>query len=384
MLDEFKKALKVKKHPGMSRNASLPTLMRQAVPFVTSRAGEANVPLTIYWGVNSVCNLRCKMCDVGNVNAESNFFANLRIDGKLHEIRIERFREVIDEVAAHKPMISITSTEPLMYKPLGEAIKYARSKDLNVAVTTGGYTLPKRADELAEAGLNYLAVSIDGPPDLHNKIRGRADSFQKSTEGIIKFREAVDRLGKKAEILVNYTITNMNCDSLAAFYEAMKPFPIDRINYTYMTFVTPELAATHNAEWGDKYKATVNCLNDDTNPARVDVKVLAEQIAKVKELDRDAHRVTFLPDFSQEELSRYFYKPEEFMTHSRCMVSWFIAEIIASGEVIPYTRCYHVPFGNINDDNFLDIWNGEKAKSWRRELREQKRFPACSRCDLVY
>jgi Fe-coproporphyrin III synthase len=384
MIDELKKAFAVRKHPGMSRNSSVPKLAMQGLPFLTSREGEAKVPLTIYWGVNSVCNLRCKMCDVGNVNAESNFFANLRIDGKLHEIQIDRFRAVIDEVAAHKPMISITSTEPLMYKPLGEAVGYARSKGLSVTVTTGGYTLPKRADELAEAGLNHLCVSIDGPPDVHNRIRGRADSFQKSVEGIVKFREATQRLGKKAEILVNYTITNMNFDQLELFYDAMRDVPIDRINYTYMTYVDQSMADEHNALWGEKYHATVNCLNADTDPARVDVAVLKQQIDAVKAKDAGIGRVTILPDFSLEELQRYFKHPDQFMTHSRCMVSWFIAEIIASGEVIPYTRCYHVPFGNINDDSFMNIWNGGKAKQWRRELREQSRFPACKRCDLVY
>jgi Fe-coproporphyrin III synthase len=384
MIDEFKKALKVKKHPGMSRNASLPQLMMQATPFITSRAGKAKIPLTLYWGVNSVCNLRCKMCDVGNVNAESNFFANLRIDGKLHEIQIDRFRAVIDEVAAAKPMISITSTEPLMYKPLAEAVSYARSKDLSVTVTTGGYTLPKRADELAEAGLDHLCVSIDGPPELHNRIRGRGDSFQKSTEGIVKFREAIDKLGKRAEILVNYTITNMNFDALESFYDTMREFPVNRINFTYMTFVSQTMADAHNELWGDKYHATVNCLNDDTDPARVDVEVLYRQIQAVKAKDAGIGRVTFLPDFTLEEMKRYFHAPNEFMTESRCMVSWFIAEIIASGEVIPYTRCYNVPFGNINDDSFMNIWNGKKARDWRRELRSEKRFPGCSRCDLVY
>lgn len=384
MLDELKKALTVKKHPGMSRGLSLARLARQGAPFVTNFSGEARQPLTVYWSVNSVCNLHCKMCDVGNVNPDSNFFANLRIDGKLHEIQIDRFKSVIDEVASSRPMISITSTEPLMYRPLGEAVAHARARGLDVAVTTGGYTLPKRANELAEAGLNYLCVSIDGPPELHNSIRGRADSFQKSTEGIVLFKEAAARMNKPVQVLINYTISNLNYDSLVDFYDALAPFPVDRINFTYMNYVTEEMANEHNALWGEKYKATVNCLNDDTQPDRVDVAVLHEQMQRVKAKDAGARRVTFLPEFSLDQLRRYFYAPAEFMDHTRCMVSWFIAQIIASGEVIPYTRCYHVPFGNINEQPFLEIWNGEKARAWRRELRHQRRFPACTRCDLVY
>ena len=384
MIDEFKKALSARKHPGMSDRLTFPVLMRQALPFVTSPTGKSRPPLTVYWSVNSVCNLYCKMCDVGTANHDSNFFANLRIDGKLHEIKIERFRSVIDEVASTKPVISITSTEPLMYRPLGDAVGYARSRGLDVVVTTGGYTLPQRAAELAEAGLSRLVLSIDGAPELHNSIRGRKDSFQRSAEGIQLFREACDRRNQPAEILINYTISNLNHDGLEAFYESVESLPVDRINFTYMNFVTTELADRHNALWGDKYKATVNCLNEHTQPARVDVGKLHEQIVAVKRRDAGRGRALFLHDFSLAELQRYFYQPDKFMGNSRCMVNWFIAEIIANGDVIPYTRCYNVPLGNINEEPFLDIWNGQKARAWRRDLRSERRFPACTRCDQVY
>ena len=384
MIDEFKKALAARKHPGMSDRLSLPLLMRQAAPFVTSPAGRARLPITLYWSVNSVCNLYCQMCDVGTANKESNFFANLRIDGKLHEIQIDKFKSVTDEVAHAKPTISITSTEPLMYKPLGEAVAYARSKDLDVVVTTGAYTLPQRAEELAEARLSRLVVSLDGPPEVHNKIRGRKDVWQRAADGIRKFREAVDRRGGKAEILANHTTSNLNFDSLDAFYEQVTRLPIDRINFNYMNFVTGSLAERHNAEWGTKYKATVNCINEFTQPEAVDVDVLHQQVEAVKALDRDRRIATFLPEFTRDELRRYFHSPHEFMGGTRCMVNWFIAEIIASGEVIPYTRCYHVPFGNINEQSFVDIWNGPKAREWRRDLRTHRRFPACTRCDMVY
>lgn len=384
MIDELKKAISARKHPGMSERLTLPRLFRQAAPFVLRPDGSARPPLTVYWGVNSVCNLYCQMCDVGKANAESNFFKNLKIDGKLHEIRIERFRSVIDEVAATRPTISITSTEPLMYKPLGEAVAYARSRDLDVVVTTGGYLLPKRAEELAEAGLTRLVVSIDGAFDLHNRIRGRKDSFQKSTEGIVAFKEAAVRRGRSAQVLVNFTISNINFHGLEEFYEAMQPFPVDRLNFSYMSFVTADMAREHNARWGDKYEATVNCLNEHTDPARVDVDVLYAQIQAVLARDRAAGKATFLPIFTKDQLRVYFHEPGRFLGNSRCMVNWFIAEIIASGEVIPYTRCYHIPMGNINEAPFLEIWNGEKARAWRRELRSERRFPACTRCDMVY
>ena len=382
MLDELKKALLVRKHPGMNSRLTLPRLFKQAIPFVMSPSGRGCPPLTVYWSINSVCNLRCKMCDVGNVNTESNFYKNLRINGRPQEIPIERFKSVIDEVALYRPMISITSTEPLMYKPLGAAISYVRHYDMDIAVTTGGYILPKRAEELAEAGLSQLNVSIDGPPELHNEIRGRNDAFEKATEGINIFKDATMKRGEKAQVLACCTITNMNYNALERYYDSLAGFPIDHINFSYMSFVNEVMAKKHNDLWGNKFHATVNCLNEYTRPEQVDIKVLYSQIQAVKSKAKD--RVTFLPDFGINELKIFFHEPSKFMGRGRCMVNWFIAEIIANGDVIPYTRCYHIPLGNINKQSFMEIWNGNKANAWRRELRRYKRFPACTRCDQVY
>ena len=384
MIDEFKKAFTAREHPGISSRINLPILMRQAAPILLSPGGRARPPLTLYWSVNSVCNLHCKMCDVGAANPDSNFFANLRIDGKLREIAIDKFRSVIDEVAASRPMVAITSTEPLMYKPLPEAVAYCTERQLETTVTTGGYLLPQRAEDLAAAGLSRLAVSIDGPPDIHNSIRGRKDSFERSVDGIRRFKEACTARGHKAEVMVSYTITNLNFGALVDFYKAMREAGADRLNFTYMSFVTQELADTHNAIWGDKYRATVNCLNADTDPGRVDIQELYRQIQSVKALDEGKGLASFLPDFKLADLHKFFFEPSQFLSRTRCVVTWFVAEIIASGEVIPYTRCYHVPLGNINNQPFMEIWNGPKARAWRQTLRAEKRFPACTRCDFAY
>lgn len=381
-LDVLRKALHARKHPGISGGSSLLALARQGLPYLTSPAGHARPPITVYWNVNSVCNLHCKMCDVGTFNEESNFYKNLRIDRKLHEIALERFCSVVDELAAYRPTMAINGTEPLMYKPLGLAIEYARKRGMDVAVTTGAYNLPQRAEDLAAAGLTRLNVSIDGGPELHNRIRGRRDVFERATTGIVRFHEAAKRLGQDPEILICATIMNLNYSELVSLYEAVRDLPIRQINFTNMNFVDPSMAQTHNLRWGKKYPATVNCLSEEVQPSAVDIDVLWKQVESIS--DRQDPRVHFMPRFSKEELRRYYHQPLEFMGRIPCVSTWFIAQIMADGEVIPYTRCYHVPLGNINHQAFLDIWNGDKARSWRHDLRRHGRFPACTRCDMVY
>jgi MoaA/NifB/PqqE/SkfB family radical SAM enzyme len=269
-----------------------------------------------------------------------------------------------------------------MYKPLATITAYARKRGLPVAVTTGGYNLRERAEELAEAGLTRLNVSIDGAPELHNGIRGRKDVFQRATEGIVRFHAAAKARGYDAEILICSTIMNLNYARLEELYDAVRDLPATQINFTNMNFVNPEMAQRHNLRWGTKYVATVNCLSDEVQPHRVDIDVLEDQIRRV--IARGDPRVHFMPSFDRVQLERYYQRPTEFMGNVPCLSTWFIAQIMADGEVIPYTRCYHVPLGNVNERPFLEIWNGEAANAWRRDLRRYGRFPACTRCDMVY
>ncbi len=64
----------------------------------------------------------------------------------------------------------------------------------------------------------------------------------------------------------------------------------------------------------------------------------------------------------------------------------FMAELLRLIGIICATFIilhYYIPFGNINELPFMEIWNGEKMQEWRRDLRKQGRFPACTRCDQI-
>lgn len=379
MLFELKKALDAFRHPGI--DTTFPRLLRNATRYYLSPSMRASPPLTIYWSINSICNLKCKMCDVGTDDEEGLFFKTLRIDRKLHEIDIDVFRHVIDDVWRDRPFISINSTEPLMYKPLPEAVEYCTAKGLETAVTTGGYLLPKKAEDLARAGLKRLNVSIDGPPGIHNSIRGKADSYERDVDGIRKFHAAASNRWPKPEIYVNCVISNLNYRSLEDLVTELADLPITRLNFTYLWYISAQTAGRQNRDHGDRYPVTASCVGGDVIPAQVDPAVVRAQMNRLK-----SHpHVSFLPFFSQDALQRYFQEPERFIkTGSRCLASWFIIQILADGNVIPYTRCHNQSLGNINTQRFYDIWNGAKMKDWRRFIKAKKTMPMCVRCDLAY
>ncbi len=81
-------------------------------------------------------------------------------------------------------VVSLSGGEPLLYKHLSELVTGAVALGYSVNIVTNGSLVTER--RLAEVAnkLNLVAVSIDGRPEFHNKLRGRADAFERAETGI--------------------------------------------------------------------------------------------------------------------------------------------------------------------------------------------------------
>jgi len=378
MIAEFKKGIDALKHPGI--DTSFARLLGNAIPFYMPFL-KPKPPVTIYISVNSRCNLKCKMCDVGLGNEEGTFYKNLSIDSKSHELDINVIKQIVDEVSEDKPLISFNSTEPLLYKHLSEAILYCSEKGLKTQISTGGYLLPNMAEELARAGLSRLSVSIDGVPSVHNAIRGRKDSFERDIEGIRKFFSASKKLNRETEIIVSSVISAMNYDSLESFVRVLENEPISQIKFVHMWYITNQMAYDQNTLYGELYPVSESCLSEDVNPCKIDINTLFTEIEKIK-----SHpKVQFLPWLDGVGLEKFYHQPNCYMQdNAKCLASWFIIQILADGRVIPLTRCHNESFGNVNEESFYEIWYGKRMEEWRKFIKNVGKMPVCKRCDLIY
>lgn len=381
MLFKIRKAIDGLNHPGI--NTNLQSLVKNSIPYFLSTEMNVPNPLTIYWSINSVCNLRCKMCDVGTFNETGIFFKTLRIDRKLHEITLDKFKSVVDEfkLFKNKPNFAINSTEPLMYPNISEAIDYCSKNNITTSITTGGYFLPKHAKNLANARLTQLNISIDGPKDVHNKIRGRNDLFDNIIDGLKIYDEECKKINHKRKIFLNYTTTNLNYHCIEDFVKFFSNYSIDQIGISFMWFLSPDIVEKHNQIYNDDYPVSVSCYDDHVNPNKADIDILYDQIQKVKKYKN----VKILGPDTKMDLKKFFHNPNELMQkNANCMASWFFTQVLADGNVIVHTRCHTKSLGNINEEKILDIWNGNKMKKWRKFIKNKKLMPMCARCDLSY
>ncbi len=87
--------------------------------------------------------------------------------------------------------VALIGGEAYLRPDLHEIIAFLAGRGLRVGMQTGGRALTKeRALRLREAGLTALGVSIDGPREVHDLLRGNAGSHDAALRALDAGREA--------------------------------------------------------------------------------------------------------------------------------------------------------------------------------------------------
>jgi MoaA/NifB/PqqE/SkfB family radical SAM enzyme len=334
-------------------------------------------PNTLVLGVNNVCNLHCKMCDVGTQNLESNFAQNLVGTWPLH-MPVELFKMIADQTATYFPktILGYAFTEPLAYKHLEDTLFYAQSKGLRTSITTNALTLRQKAAAIVESGVEDLYISLDGPEAIHNEIRGNQRSFQRALEGI----EAVCSYETRLNISIYCVITEWNIGYLHDFVNFFKHYPLKTLGLLHTNYTSQQIADAHNSEYGAQYPATDSNL-DQVDLSKFDLDILWREIERIRNTIYP-FPVTFSPEINSIERLRIFYHAPEILWGKRCNDANRNIMIKSDGTVIPaHGRCYNLPVGNLYRQSLPEIWNSPAITKFRKDLnRAGGLLPACSRC----
>lgn len=334
-------------------------------------------PEWIVLGVNNVCNLHCKMCDVGTKTNDTNFAQNLIGTHPLN-MPLELVYKIINDIAVFYPKAKLgyAFTEPLVYPHLIESLQYANSKKIFTSITTNALNLKQKAEELVNSGINEINISLDGPPEVHNYIRGNKKSFQKAIEGIDKIFE----LRKHTKISIYCVITEWNIGHLKSFLNFFRNYPIHEIGFMHTNFTPKNIAENHNTIWGAKYFATHSNI-EEVSIDNFDLKLLWEELKSI-EHENFNFKVSFSPKINSFEHLKLFYKEPSKSFGKQCNDIFSNIMIKSDGSVIPaHGRCYNLNLGNIYEKNLKEIWHNNSLREMRMDLKKAGGlFPACSRC----
>src|ERR1019366_5672049 len=179
------------------------------------RADNLPMPTFVQLRVTNLCNLRCKMCGQwGETGIFRALGASTATEGEKERSRIREliglkremgladYVRLLDELAPSRPIVSLFGGEPLLYPDILPLIREVKGRGLTCTLITNGWMLEEMAPALVETGLGAIMVSIDGPSELHNRIRGKADSFERAAAGVRAVARERDERGSAVPMLL--------------------------------------------------------------------------------------------------------------------------------------------------------------------------------------
>jgi radical SAM protein with 4Fe4S-binding SPASM domain len=318
------------------------------------------LPVRLQIETTDVCNLKCRMC------------SREVIDGmNTGTMPLEQFKDIVQEISPYYLTLNGLG-EPLIDKTIFEKLEFVHDRGIMTAMpTNGSYIRGEKLEKLAQNLPDTLTFSIDGAgKDSYEYVRvlGNFDQVITNYRAILQRRhDGKTRRNTRVQVLC--ALQKANLRDFRPMYELKKSMPgVDSFSLVPIF--------DYDAE-GHAFAGLI--------PTRQDVLALHAEIDKAIGEATDAEEAEFYRNWKSTSSVWLDHDPDSPATiyESSCRVPWYSTYIDTKGRVYPC--CYlinsaHV-MGNINEQSFSEIWQGERYKEFRRRLaHDRKNLVGCKTC----
>ena len=318
--------------------------------------GETIVALPILLlNVHEHCNCRCLMCDIWQ-----------RADGKELDLAdFERHRASIVRLGVRQ--VVLTGGEPLLHRDLEDLLEFLRGCNVSITLLTTGLLLSKRADIVA-AYVDEIIISLDGPEQVHDRVRRVKGAYRMIREGIRAVRQRKDDM----QVHGRCTVQKENHSLLRKTVAGAKFLGMNSISFLAAD-VTSQ-AFNRELVWPGERQSQVVLT-------RQEVEALEEEIKSLTRENEGDIRAKYISE-SVEKLWRIAGRFREQLGEMppiapRCNAPWVSAVMEVDGSVRP---CFfHRKIGNIREQTLEQVINGQEARRFRASLNVSENA-ICQRC----
>ena len=137
----------------------------------------------LFWECTLRCNLHCRHCG-----------SDCKTVAGLPDMPLQDFIRVLDSIAkrtdSRQVFVIITGGEPLMREDIVECCRTIHEHGFPWGMVTNGlYLTPSLLQQLVDAGMHAMTISLDGLEDNHNWMRGNNGSFEAVSNAIDLLRD---------------------------------------------------------------------------------------------------------------------------------------------------------------------------------------------------
>jgi len=318
------------------------------------------LPISASIDLTELCNLKCSMCNLWQ-KKEKSFTLTPAILEK--QFSTSKFLKNLY-------VVNFGGGEPFLINNLEEYIYpfYKYSKCSQIRIVTNGYLtdrIIKKTKELLKLFNTEIGIkiSIDGMKEIHNKIRGNPNAFDNGIKTAEKLKEIKNETKNRLNISLGFTINSLNYNQIVDVFELSKKIGI---GFLAKPIINVEKFC------GNNFNKNL-ILNNEQK------KIAVEQISTIlkRSVEGFIEKIIF-KNFHKLVLN---YLIEE-KRYCKCYAGFNSFYMTADGSI---TTCLllNKSIGNINNQDFDDIWIGEKAKQIRAKISEQNYCNCITPCDTL-
>ena len=328
--------------------------IQPASPAHLERSRISKLPILLL-GIHDQCNCRCVMCDIWK-----------RKTGlALHASDLDRHRESIPTLGVKQ--VVLTGGEPLMNRELDAICRFFRELGVRITLLTTGRLLFQRAQTVATC-IDDVIISIDGPPDIHDRIRRVPGIFASIQKGVT----AVRSYRPEMPICCRTTVQKLNHAYLRSTVDAAKSLRLDSISFLPADITSG--AFNRQEGWTEERQNEVALTREE-------LYTLEDEIENLISAYQDDIRTGFIVE-SNAKLRRVADRFREYLYHlppksPHCNAPWVSAVVEVDGSVRP---CFfHTAVSNVNRLTLHEAVNSEAALNFRSTL-DVANNGTCQRC----
>ncbi|MCD4848274.1 MAG: radical SAM protein [Candidatus Aegiribacteria sp.] len=159
-----------------------------------SRNGYSKVPVLVQWISTLKCDLSCPHC------------LSVSLDNGFTDMPLQAVMKLIDEIVEMGvEEFLVTGGEPLARNDLPMIIDYLGFREQNWTLNTAVMPSAYQRKRLAENSPGFVAVSLDGPREIHDSFRGRKGAWEEAIEAISFFKSLPG-----VRVCAGTTVTSIN------------------------------------------------------------------------------------------------------------------------------------------------------------------------------
>lgn len=299
----------------------------------------------LFFELTDRCNLNCMHCG-SKCTSNNNTYLDYSIIDKT-------LQSVARTYNPQNIMICITGGEPLLHPEVFRVVNRAKELEFAVGITSNGTLISEdNAKKLAIAGLDTIAISLDGIGEVHNQFRCSAAAFDAAVAGI----RALKKAGIEPQVLT--VVHKNNIHQLDEIYEFLQQEDI----YSWrLVNIDPIGRAAVNsallldgAELKELFEYIRNKRFD--NNCKMDVTTGC------------SHFLTY--DYENEVRGFYF----------QCGAGTMVASVMANGDIgacLDIERRPELIQGNAYTEDFVEVWEN-RFKVFRKDRAKESRV--CGQC----